>query len=114
MIWSNNKSCNNYASELAQAAYKYIDIIGAIAKFYCYCPTEQNKSDMRRGINHSNADNERPELSSHYDAAKQAFRGNIGFCSECDDSKCAINRYEMQRYYFRKSVIILCIIYGSF
>ena len=96
-MWSNNKNCNKYASEIAEIAYKYTDINSSVAKFYCYVPTDYNRSDMRRGIGGSAAEYERPELCQHYDAAKRSFDGNIGFCSECDQPTCAINRYEMQR-----------------
>ena len=97
MVWSNNQSCNKYASEIAEIAYKFLDVNGGIAKFYCYAPTDQNKYDMRRGCG-PNAEYERPELCNHYESTKRAFDGNIGFCVECDDPACAINRYETQRY----------------
>ena len=82
---------------MAEIAYKYVDICGGIAKFYCYVPTEHNKNDMRRGIGAEFAKYERPECCPHYEIAKRSFDGNIGFCTECNDPRCAINRYENQR-----------------
>ena len=84
--------------QVAEIAYKYIDIISAVAKFYCYQPSEANKMDMKRGIGDENATYERPECCPHYDSAKRSFDGAITFCSECEDPRCAINRYECQRF----------------
>ena len=96
-MWTNNRKGNSYAMEVAEITYKYVDINGSIAKFYCYVPSEANKIDMRRGIGAAFAEYERPECCPHYERAKRAFNGIIGFCSECDDPRCAINRYETQR-----------------
>ena len=53
---------------------------------------------MVRGIGEINAQFERPECCPHYENAKKSFNGKITFCSECDEPRCAINRYETQRY----------------
>ena len=66
-----------------------------------YSPTYQNKEDMYNGIldlcvrEEVKPAEERPELSPHYDAAKNSFKrwNSITFCSSCDDGKCACNRY---------------------
>ena len=73
-------------------------------KHYCYKPTASSKDDMRRGIGASYrgdvkniAEMERPELNRHYEAAKRGWKGEMDFCTECEDPRCAINRYEIQR-----------------
>ena len=80
-----------------KSAYKYCDINAGIAKFYCYSPSQQNKNEMRRGIGGINTEEERPELNEHYALAKAKFKGEIGFCTECGDPRCALNRYECHR-----------------
>ena len=59
---------------------------------------------MRRGIGSSykgDCNNieemERPELNRHYEASKRGWKGEMDFCTECDEPRCAINRYELQR-----------------
>ena len=61
---------------------------------------------MKRGIGDENATYERPECCPHYGKAKGSFNGAITFCSECDDPKCAINRYESQRFAATAELIV--------
>ena len=63
---------------------------------------------MRRGIGSPNAELERPELCNHYELAKRSFDGIIGFCSECGDTRCPINRYECQRFAATAELINAC------
>ena len=97
MIWSKNEKVNPYAKELFTASFKYFDIIANVAKYYCYSPSPANKADMQKGIGAEFAEMKRPELCKHYDIAKRMWKGELDFCTECDDPKCAINRYESQR-----------------
>ena len=98
IIWSRNAIVNSYAKDIYESAFKYLDTVVNIAKYYCYSPSPANKADMQRGIGEMFAEQERPELSRHYDATKRAWKGELDFCTECNDSKCAINRYEGQRH----------------
>ena len=41
---------------------------------------------------------ERPELSSHYQAAKDAFEGRTNWCSVCKGFECQMNNTECKKY----------------
>ena len=97
MVWTRNKNTNSYANQIYTIAFEFFDVNVNIAKYYCYSPTSVNKMDMCRGIGANFAKNERPEMSDHYEAAKRTWNGEMDFCTECDESQCAINRYEIQR-----------------
>ena len=53
---------------------------------------------MKRGIGGWRTEEERPELNEHYAPAKSKFNGEIGFCTECGEPTCALNRYECHRF----------------
>ena len=88
---------NEFCTILSDAAYKFVDIVIGVAKFYLYTPNQRIRNEMRRGVR-GIAEEERPELSPHYEASKRNFKGRINFCAQCKDGRCAVNRYECHRY----------------
>ena len=52
---------------------------------------------MRRGIR-GNPELERPELSPHYDEAKNAFKGRTTWCSVCKGFECQMNEVECKKF----------------
>ena len=79
--------------------FKYIIKI----QCYCYNPTDKQKREMQnmtvwaRDPSMRPQDN-RPELSPHYQQTKDCFNAGINFCEICGDGACSCNKYIVHMY----------------
>ena len=72
-IWAEKDERNRYAKKVTNSVYRLTDSLIGVSKFYCYNPTIYNKEEMMRGVRGVPSE-ERPELSPHYECAKDAFK----------------------------------------
>ena len=69
---------------------------------YCYEPTNVDKQNMYHGMTRHAKDpnmrpeEQRPELSPHYEEAKRRNTERITFCPVCSDASCGCNKQIIQ------------------